>query len=304
MDRRDAVEPQDAAPLVKDATGPVGWDSLFSAEGSADDDDGLGGALDGGATGAGTICGGVAYSEAALCKLYGSAYLPLCHAAPAAKPTAADAAAAADAAGESRAATSDQAPGPRPAAAPSGSVLPQPLAALATAALAATVARAHELPLATPGMPLSRPLPGAPPATRAAAPATAPTTVPATAPAAAPAATPVAAPVTVTDPGELAYRQAMGHFKAARYAEAEQGFRRALELKAELLPPQDPQLAVVLNNLASTMEKLGSPREAQALYREAIVICNASLPPSHPRLKHIQAKLAELELQLFSFPGL
>ena len=64
------------------------------------------------------------------------------------------------------------------------------------------------------------------------------------------------------------------------------------------------QLAVVLNNLASTMEKLGSPREAQALYRQAIAICNASLPRGHPRLKHIQAKLAELELQLFSFPGM
>ena len=111
-------------------------------------------------------------------------------------------------------------------------------------------------------------------------------------------------PTTASDPAEWAYRQAMGHFKAARYVEAERDFRRALELKSERLPPQDPQLAVVLNNLASTMEKLGSPREAQALYREAIVICNASLPPGHARLKHIQAKLAELELQLFSFPGL
>ena len=90
----------------------------------------------------------------------------------------------------------------------------------------------------------------------------------------------------------------------ARYAEAELGFRRALEIKAEILPPHDPQLAVVLNNLASTMEKLGSPREAQALYRGAIAICHASLPPGHPRLKHIQAKLTELELQLFSFPGM
>ena len=290
MDRRDAVEQQDSAPLATDATGPVGWDSLFGTEGSADEDDGLGGALEGGATGAGATCGGVAYSEAALCKLYGSAYLPLCHAAPAAVP------AVAAAAGESQAATSDQAPGPRPAAGPSGSVLQLPLAALATAALAATVVRVQELPLATPGIPLSRPLQGAPPA--------APASTPATAPAAALAAMLAAAPAAVTDPGELAYRQAIGHFKAARYAEAEDGFRRALELKAELLPPQDPQLAVVLNNLASTMEKLGSPREAQALYREAIVICNASLPPSHPRLKHIQAKLAELELQLFSFPGL
>ena len=299
------MQQQDAAPPTRDATALVGWDSLFGGEGSADGDAGLGGgeggALDSEAAGAGTAWGGLAYSEAALCKLYGSAYLPPCHLPPChAAPAAAPAAAAAAAAGESQSATSDQAPGPRPAADASGTALPQPLAALATAALAATVARAQELPLATPGIPLSRPLPGAPPAARATAPATAR----AAAPAAAPAARPVAAPTTASDPAEWAYRQAMGHFKAARYVEAERDFRRALELKSERLPPQDPQLAVVLNNLASTMEKLGSPREAQALYREAIVICNASLPPGHARLKHIQAKLAELELQLFSFPGL
>ena len=66
----------------------------------------------------------------------------------------------------------------------------------------------------------------------------------------------------------------------------------------------DASLAVVYNNLAATVEKLGQPREAQALYRHAIAICNESLSPDHPRRKHIEGKLKELEAQLFTFPGL
>ena len=101
----------------------------------------------------------------------------------------------------------------------------------------------------------------------------------------------------------------MAHFKAARYPEAERDFGKALKLKEEATPPSErmrnPQLAVVYNNLAATVEKRNSPRDAQALYRHAIAICNnAALPPDHPRVKHIHAKLAELETQLFSFPGL
>ena len=45
-------------------------------------------------------------------------------------------------------------------------------------------------------------------------------------------------------------------------------------------------------------------RPTQSLYRHAIAICHASLPPDHARLKHIESKLEALESQLFTFPGM
>lgn len=58
----------------------------------------------------------------------------------------------------------------------------------------------------------------------------------------------------------------------------------------------DPVLASVYNNLAATLEKLGAPRDAEALYVHAIYICEARLPPAHPRAAHIRKKLAALQV--------
>ncbi|KOO22160.1 hypothetical protein Ctob_001127 [Chrysochromulina tobinii] len=102
---------------------------------------------------------------------------------------------------------------------------------------------------------------------------------------------------------EDAYKRGMAAYKAQSYDEAEALFREALQLK-QSLDPGDPQLGVVYNNLAATLEKRGLPREAEALYLTAIAICERRLPPNHPRIEHIRKKLAELRTTLCAFPGL
>ena len=92
----------------------------------------------------------------------------------------------------------------------------------------------------------------------------------------------------------------MSKYKAGDYATAEQIFRQALDHCEH----DDPQYAVVCNNLAATLEKRNMPREAEALYVQAITICEARMPGDHPRIKHIRTKLAALRKTLFSFPGL
>ena len=61
---------------------------------------------------------------------------------------------------------------------------------------------------------------------------------------------------------------------------------------------------MLCNNLAAALEELGAPREADALYRRALIICEANFPPSHPRVKHILDKREKLQSVLFTFPGL
>ena len=89
-------------------------------------------------------------------------------------------------------------------------------------------------------------------------------------------------------------------YKGGEYAEAERLFRHALTI----CPADDPQLAVVYNNLAATLEKRLMPRDAEALYLKAIAICEERMAPDHPRVKHIRKKLAELQATLMQFPGL
>ena len=100
------------------------------------------------------------------------------------------------------------------------------------------------------------------------------------------------------------YKRGMAAYKGKAYMEAEDLFREALRVKESFTAPDDPQLAVVYNNLAATLEKRGQPREAEALYHQAIAICEMRLPSNHPRIEHIRKKLTELQSSLFAFPGL
>lgn len=102
------------------------------------------------------------------------------------------------------------------------------------------------------------------------------------------------------DDFEEFYRGGLQSYRAGRYEEAEEQFREALSR----CPQEDPQLAVIYNNLAATLEKRCMPREAEALYVDAITICEARMAPDHPRIKHIRTKLKELRATLFSFPGM
>ena len=64
------------------------------------------------------------------------------------------------------------------------------------------------------------------------------------------------------------------------------------------------QIAIVLNNLASTLEKLAEPREAELLYERALTLAAAALEKDDARVAHIRLKLDRLRGSLFAFPGL
>ena len=81
-----------------------------------------------------------------------------------------------------------------------------------------------------------------------------------------------------------------------RYIDADSEFRAALAAKAQASSTDDEKTAVILNNLGATCEKLHQPREADALYRRAIAICEATLPAGHARTAHIRSKLKTLQV--------
>ena len=47
------------------------------------------------------------------------------------------------------------------------------------------------------------------------------------------------------------------------YVEAERLFKLAAKIKQSFCPPDDPQLVVVYNNLAATLDKRGAPAKAK-----------------------------------------
>ena len=65
---------------------------------------------------------------------------------------------------------------------------------------------------------------------------------------------------------------AMKKYKAGDYSAAHALFQQALDSCGD---DDDPQVAVVCNNLAATLEKRGMPREAEALYLRGLAICEA-----------------------------
>ena len=74
--------------------------------------------------------------------------------------------------------------------------------------------------------------------------------------------------------GEAAYRQ-------GDYAEAESRFDAALK-EAEAFGPEDPRLAMSLNNLAELYRAQGRYGEAEPLYRRSLAIWEKALGPEHP----------------------
>ncbi len=74
------------------------------------------------------------------------------------------------------------------------------------------------------------------------------------------------------------------HHNLEQLEEAEQNYRRALELLRTVYPDdQHPDIASAANNLAILLHELGRPDEALALYEESLQIRRATLGPEHPR---------------------
>ncbi|WP_194820734.1 FxSxx-COOH system tetratricopeptide repeat protein [Micromonospora sp. S-DT3-3-22] len=72
------------------------------------------------------------------------------------------------------------------------------------------------------------------------------------------------------------------HYTQARYGQALQADKRALEISEAALPAGHPTIALRLDNLAGTLGDLGRAEEALPLQRRALEISEAALPAGHP----------------------
>ncbi len=79
-----------------------------------------------------------------------------------------------------------------------------------------------------------------------------------------------------------------------RYSEAEPLYLEAVAIIRQSLPPNHPDLAGHLNNLAVLYESQGRYSEAEPLYLEAVAIDRQALSPNHPRLATHLNNLANL----------
>ncbi len=80
----------------------------------------------------------------------------------------------------------------------------------------------------------------------------------------------------------------------AQYLEAKPLYHRALEIREQVLGPDDPDIAQSLNNLASLYECQGKYEEAEPLYRHALEIRERTLGSGHPDTAQSLNNLAEL----------
>ena len=88
------------------------------------------------------------------------------------------------------------------------------------------------------------------------------------------------------------------HYTQARYRQALQAEKRALEICEAALPAGHPEIALRLDNLAGTLRALGQAEKALPLHRRALEICEAALPAGHPdialRLNNLAGTLGAL----------
>jgi len=69
-----------------------------------------------------------------------------------------------------------------------------------------------------------------------------------------------------------------------RYADAERSYRRALAIGEDALGPDDPEVALVLNNLAVNYKRQDRIPEALDCLRRSLAIREAKLGPDHPNV--------------------
>src|SRR5687767_8256387 len=69
-----------------------------------------------------------------------------------------------------------------------------------------------------------------------------------------------------------------------RYGSSERLYRRALALAEEHLPPDDLDVASLLNGLGILHKYQGRYDEAEPVYHRALAILEAALGPEHPEL--------------------
>ena len=76
--------------------------------------------------------------------------------------------------------------------------------------------------------------------------------------------------------------------------QAEELYRRALDIKNQLLGPTHPDVAVSLHNVAMLAVGQGDDDRARELFERAVAILEASLGAEHPKTVASRTQLAAL----------
>ena len=96
---------------------------------------------------------------------------------------------------------------------------------------------------------------------------------------------------------ELAVNQhnlASIHQQGGQTAEAEREFRNALHIKTDVLGPNHPEVAAILDNLGVLYAEEGRTSDARQAYADALSIFTARLGTDHPATHQCMLKLTRL----------
>ncbi len=75
---------------------------------------------------------------------------------------------------------------------------------------------------------------------------------------------------------------------------------RALTIYENALPPDHPEIATTLDNLAQLYSKQGQNAQAKSLFQRALAIKEKSFPPDHPEIAITLFNLAALSKRKIS----
>ena len=94
--------------------------------------------------------------------------------------------------------------------------------------------------------------------------------------------------------------QAMGNLAntysaLGRHQDALVMMEKTLEFRRRVLPDNHPRIGISCLNLGLSCEMVGDLPRALQFAREALRILQATLPPSHPHVKHAQQLVREYE---------
>lgn len=94
---------------------------------------------------------------------------------------------------------------------------------------------------------------------------------------------PCVSPVSADELSD-SYAQGLEHFRAENYEAALPHFRKTLQLAEERYGPEDPKVAVELNNLAEVYRLIGDYEAAEPLYQRALAMDENNLDAGDPDL--------------------
>jgi tetratricopeptide (TPR) repeat protein len=94
------------------------------------------------------------------------------------------------------------------------------------------------------------------------------------------------------DYGSALYNLGLVYAAQGKYAQAEEAYKHALEIKEKVFGAEHPKVAWTLNNLAIVYVAQGKHAEAEVLYKRALAIRQKELGANHPDLAMILGNVA------------